>query len=127
MKIYETLSPLALAFMGDAIHTAFVREYVLTNESNSKISNYHNLAKKFCNAKSQKEVLEKILPNLTNEEILSLAMIVPLFWGNDFEQATIPLEGTYGSMKGMGGRSLFSVDFDTNAKALQEMLYGAAE
>lgn len=68
MKIYETLSPLALAFMGDAIHTAFVREYVLTNEENSKISNYHNLAKKFCNAKSQKEVLEKILPSLTNEE-----------------------------------------------------------
>ena len=76
-------------------------------------------------------MLDTVLPlvqtNLTNEEILSLAMIVPLFWGNDFEQATIPLEGTYGSMKGMGGRSLFSVDFDTNAKALQEMLYGAAE
>ena len=72
-------------------------------------------------------VLPLIQTNLTNEEILSLAMIVPLFWGNDFEQATIPVEGTYGSMKGMGGRSLFSVDFDTNAKALQEMLYGAAE
>jgi LCP family protein required for cell wall assembly len=72
-------------------------------------------------------VLPLIQTNLTNEEILSLAMIVPLFWGNDFEQATIPLSGTYGSMKGMGGRSLFSVDFDTNAKALQEMLYGDAE
>ena len=72
-------------------------------------------------------VLPLIQTNLTNEEILSLAMIVPLFWGNDFEQATIPLEGTYGSMKGMGGRSLFSVDFDTNAKALQEMLYGVDE
>lgn len=29
-----------------------------------------------------------------------------------------------GGMTGMGGRSLYSVDFETNAKALQEMLYG---
>ena len=55
MKIYETLSPLALAFMGDAIHTAFVREYVLTNEENSKMSNYHNLAKNFVMPKVKKK------------------------------------------------------------------------
>lgn len=68
MEKYENLSPLALAFIGDAIHTAFVREYVLTNEQDLKIANYHNLAKKFCNAKHQKDVLEKILAILTDNE-----------------------------------------------------------
>ena len=62
------LSPLALAFIGDAVHTKFVREYVLLNGENSKINNYHNSAKKFCNASRQKEVLEKLLPILTFEE-----------------------------------------------------------
>ena len=68
MEIYENLSPLALAFIGDAIHTAFVREFVLLNHENLKIANYHNEAKKFCNAKKQKEVLENILPLLTDTE-----------------------------------------------------------
>ena len=27
-------------------------------------------------------------------------------------------------MTGLGGRSLFSVDFDTNAQALREFMYG---
>ena len=68
MEIYENLSPLALAFLGDAIHTKFVREYVLKNTENKKISNYHNEAKKFCNAKWQKEILEKLLIVLNEDE-----------------------------------------------------------
>ena len=68
MEKIDMLSPLALAFIGDAVHTKFVREYVLLNSENSKINNYHNLAKKFCNAKHQKELLEKLLPMLTFEE-----------------------------------------------------------
>ena len=68
MEKIDTLSPLALAFIGDAVHTKFVREYVLLNSENSKVNNYHNLAKKFCNASRKKEVLEKITPQLTEEE-----------------------------------------------------------
>jgi ribonuclease-3 family protein len=67
MEEYEKLSPLALAFMGDAIHTAFVREAVLGGNVN-KLQNYHTLASKFCNAKKQMETLEKILPNLSEDE-----------------------------------------------------------
>ncbi|MBP3619694.1 MAG: Mini-ribonuclease 3 [Clostridia bacterium] len=67
MEKFEQLSPLALAFMGDAIHTAFVREWVLNGNLN-KMNNYHNLSKKFCNAKKQKETLEKIFDNLTDDE-----------------------------------------------------------
>lgn len=61
------LSPLALAFMGDAIHTAYVRKCVLSGTIN-KMNNYHNIAKKFCNAQKQKETLEKIADLLTDEE-----------------------------------------------------------
>lgn len=67
MEKFEQLSPLALAFMGDAIHTAFVREYVLSGQIN-KMNNYHNLAKKFCNAQKQRQTLEKIAEILTEEE-----------------------------------------------------------
>ena len=67
MENYEQLSPLALAFMGDAIHTAFVREKVLEGQTN-KMNNYHNQAKKFCNAQKQRETLDKIADLLTSEE-----------------------------------------------------------
>lgn len=61
------LSPLALAFMGDAVHTAYVRKHVLQQQKD-KLNTYHNHAKAFCNAAAQAEVLQKILPNLTEEE-----------------------------------------------------------
>lgn len=72
MEKYETLSPLALAFLGDAIHTAFVREYVLLQNSN-KMQNYHINAKKFCNAKCQKEVLEKLKLTEIEQEVVRRA------------------------------------------------------
>ena len=67
MTDFNQLSPLALAFMGDAIHTAYVRKVVLSGNLN-KMNNYHNQAKKFCNAQKQKETLEKIAGLLTEEE-----------------------------------------------------------
>ena len=67
MDKVDQLSPLALAFMGDAVHTAFVREEVLKGNLN-KINNYHNIAKKYCNAKKQQETLESLQDNLTDEE-----------------------------------------------------------
>jgi len=61
------LTPLALAFVGDAYHTLFVREKVLQKNSTQK--NYHLLASKYCNARSQKLALEKISPSLTADEL----------------------------------------------------------
>ena len=71
MEKYEELSPLALAFMGDAVHTTFVRKYVLEGQAN-KMQNYHTKASKFCNAKWQMNVLEKLLPNLAESELDSI-------------------------------------------------------
>ena len=67
MNEYEKLSPLALAFMGDAIHTAFVRKEVLKGQVNTQ-NNYHNLAKKFCNAEAQAKTLDIVLNDLDDEE-----------------------------------------------------------
>lgn len=72
-------------------------------------------------------ILPLIQTNLTKGEILDLIWFAPNILGKDIEQMTIPQEGTYGGMKGMGGRSLFAVDFETNAQILREFFYGIQE
>ena len=66
-KILKT-NLLPLAFIGDSVHTLFVREYVLNN-SPLKMDNYHTLASKYCKASTQSKILKEILPSLTDEEI----------------------------------------------------------
>lgn len=73
------------------------------------------------------EVLPLVQTNLTSTDILGLIGFAPAVLGTDFEQMTIPVSGTYGSMKGMGGRNLYAVDFQTNSEVLQEFLYGREE
>lgn len=65
----KTLSPLALAFLGDAIHTTYIRLNVLEGQK-EKLNTYHSRAKSFCNAKAQADALEKIenVANLLDEE-----------------------------------------------------------
>lgn len=65
--------------------------------------------------------------NLTKGEILSLVLFAPNLIGVDIEQMTIPVEGTYGGMTGMGGRNLYAVDFEANAAMLKEFFYGQQE
>ena len=77
-------------------------------------------------------VLDNVLPliktNLTEKEITILLLKVPLFLeAMDIEEMTIPAAGTYGSMTGMGDRSLFAVDFPTNAALLHDLLYGSED
>ena len=70
------------------------------------------------------EVLPLINTNLTKTEILNLIAFAPNVIGKEIEQMSIPKKGTYGGMKGMGGRNLYAVDFEENAKILREFLYG---
>lgn len=58
---------LSLAFLGDSIHTAFVRKCVL--EKDGKMTNYHAAAAKFCRASHQAKVMAEILPLLTADEL----------------------------------------------------------
>ena len=77
-------------------------------------------------------LLDTVLPlvktNLAEGDITSLALsLAPKLSQVTVEQMTIPVKGTYGSMTGMGGRTLYAVDFDTNAAILQDVLYGKQE
>lgn len=58
---------LPLAFIGDSVHTLFVREKVLESRDH-KMDNYHTNASKFCKASSQAKVLKEIMPSLTQIE-----------------------------------------------------------
>lgn len=69
------------------------------------------------------EILPLIQTNLTKSEIAALIIEAPSLVGKEMDQMTIPKKGTYGGMTGMGGRSLFAVDFTANAETLQDFLY----
>ena len=58
---------LPLAFIGDSVHTLFVREYCLKN-TNDKMENYHIKASKFCKASSQAKALTLLIEKLSEEE-----------------------------------------------------------
>lgn len=68
-KLNELLNTnlLPLAFIGDSVHTIFVREKILES-GNLKLENYHNKSAHFCKASSQAKALEKIIPLLSQEE-----------------------------------------------------------
>lgn len=59
---------LPLAFIGDSIHTLFVREKVLEKSVN-KMDNYHNEAAKYCKASTQAKVIGALIPLLNEEEL----------------------------------------------------------
>ena len=70
------------------------------------------------------EVLPLVQTNLTEDRITSLLLLAPNYQGITMDQMTIPVQGTYGSMTGMGGRSMFAVDFNQNAQILKNFIYG---
>lgn len=67
-------------------------------------------------------VLPLVQTNLTEWEITSLLLLAPKY-NSTMMQMTIPVKDTYGGMTGMGGRSLYAVDFQTNSDILKEFLY----
>ena len=58
---------LALAFLGDALHTLYVREKIVRSSS-LKMDEINKLASKFCRATFQAKVLDKLIENLSEEE-----------------------------------------------------------
>ncbi len=64
----KTLSPLALAYVGDAIHTLFVREKVIKSDI-KKLNDYNKTCSRFCRATTQSKVLDKLLDKLDGDEL----------------------------------------------------------
>ena len=61
----RNFTSLELAFIGDAVHTAFVRNWVLT-KFDKPINDIHKICSKFCSAVFQSSVLDAL--ELTDEE-----------------------------------------------------------
>lgn len=61
----KTLSSIELAFLGDAIHTMFVRMWALEN-NNKNINEINKICAKYCSAAHQSKVLSSL--QLTDEE-----------------------------------------------------------
>ncbi len=66
----NSLNPLELAYIGDAIYEVRIREYLI-KKGIRKVNNLQKEAKNYVSAKSQSEILNKMIENnfLTNEEI----------------------------------------------------------
>lgn len=63
----RTLSPLALAFVGDGVYSLLVRERLLTI-ANRPVNDLHHLAVSAVRAEAQSAAMERLLPRLTPEE-----------------------------------------------------------
>ena len=64
----KMLNPLVMAFVGDAIYSFYIKTGVL-DLYKSKVNSLTKQTASMVNAKSQKEILFKIMPNLTEEEL----------------------------------------------------------
>lgn len=65
-KEIKNYSMLSLAFLGDSIHSLYIRNYLIT-KANFKVKELHSQATKYVKAKSQSIVIEN-LNDLTIEE-----------------------------------------------------------
>jgi len=63
----KQLSPLTLAFLGDAVFGLMVREKLVC-DVNRPAGGLHNESVKLVNARAQAEAMKKLLPELTGEE-----------------------------------------------------------
>lgn len=63
----DSLSPLTLAFVGDAVYSLIIREE-LTIEANRPVNKLHKLSTQKVSAVSQSEAVKSIMSELTPEE-----------------------------------------------------------
>ena len=63
----HTLSPLALAFVGDGVYSLMVRERLLS-QANRPVNDLHKMAVGAVRAEAQSAAMERLLPHLTEEE-----------------------------------------------------------
>ncbi len=61
------INPVTLAFVGDAVYSLYVRER-LTTEVGGRSADLQRAAAKVVSAQGQSELVERVLPHLTEEE-----------------------------------------------------------
>ena len=61
-------SPLVLAYMGDAVYELYIRSMIVSDK-NMQVNKLHKEATSYVKAKAQSEIVEKLIPHLTEEEL----------------------------------------------------------
>lgn len=78
--------------------------------------------------KELNNLLDQVLPLIQTDmsmlEIADLMLYAPNFLESEFDQMTIPKEGTYGYKYPVVG---FAVDYEVNSQILRDFLYGTGE
>ena len=62
------ISPLSLAYIGDAVYELYIRSYIM-KDCNMPVSKLHKAATRFVSATSQATIVKKISQNFTDEEM----------------------------------------------------------
>lgn len=65
----NSLNPISLAFLGDAVYEILVREHLLTLGGNRPPEELHRLAVNYVSARAQTKAMELIAPLLTENEL----------------------------------------------------------
>jgi len=66
-KDVKMMAPLVLAYMGDAVYEAFIRNYLI-KRSKVSVNELHKAATKFVKAKAQAEIVHALESELTEDE-----------------------------------------------------------
>lgn len=67
IKDVKMLSPLQLAYIGDAVYELFIRSYLISTQ-NIPVNELHKEAVKYVKAKAQADILHSLEDTLTEEE-----------------------------------------------------------
>lgn len=85
-------------------------------------------ALKGASLKELNNLLDQTLPLIQTDmsmlDIAEMMLYAPNFLTSEFDQMTIPKQGTYGYKSGIKG---FAVDYEVNSQILRDFLYGAEE
>lgn len=65
----KTYSPLALAYMGDAVYEILIRTMVVS-KANQQVNKYHKKVSSYVKAEAQAAMIIKLEPFLTEEELV---------------------------------------------------------
>ena len=65
----KQLNPLVLAFIGDGIYEVFLRSYIVSNNRSMSVHKLHVKTISYVRAHEQSNFMNKIIPNLDEEEL----------------------------------------------------------
>lgn len=71
-------------------------------------------------------VLPDVTTNLSEGELFSMILSLPSYMNYDLEQWSIPVSGSYDSLR-IRGMAVLGIDFDKNIKEIRKRIYGEEE